>query len=271
MRKFIIPLLLAVILITSGCITFEEETTPCIEPEKFIDGRCCFDEDDNGVCDIDERSCPESCDDGDPCTNDHCSFETNFECVHDEITPCCGNGVCEDSEDMANECPEDCTVIDMTDFIHMHGGPDYMEDEKFVFIHTGSNETDRKTDFYLNITADDMDIDNIRVTYNCNDSATGGTIDSIDVDKVEVAEGYPLFGYENEFENDNYLIYTSFYSKNLGTDIDVDELDHGQTVEFRVKFNKKNYKTRSDLDCDFTFYFLEPLKKVRKNLKISYI
>jgi len=54
-----------------------------------------------------EDSCPD-CDDANTCTSDYCSSETGFACVHDEITPCCGNGICEDGEDTtncANECP----------------------------------------------------------------------------------------------------------------------------------------------------------------------
>lgn len=272
MKNLILPLLLLLIILSAGCITFEDETGPnCIDPEKSIGGRCCFDNDDNGVCDIDEKECPESCDDSDPCTNDYCSMQTNFECRHDGITPCCGNGECEPSEELANECPEDCVVIDITDFHHRYGGPDYMEGETFVFIHTGSNETDKKPDFYLNITASDGELKNIRVTYNCTDSQSGHKIDSINVDRVEVVPDYPQFGYENEYDDDYYTIYTSFYSKELLTNIEVDELPEGDTVEFRISLAKKDYKARSDLTCDFKFYFLEPLKSVVKKLKVSYI
>ncbi len=273
MKKYVIVFILISVILVAGCITIEEETPgpKCIEPEKLIDGRCCFDNDNNGVCDIDEKECPESCDDSNPCTKDYCSLETNFECKHDEIKPCCGNGECEESEDIANECPEDCVVIDMTDFEHMYGGPDYMEDDVFVFIHTGSNETDKKPDFYINITAADRKLVNIRATYNCTDSATGKVIDSINAERVELVEGYPEFGHENRFEDENYIIYTSFYSKETGTRINVNELEKGKTVQFRVRIFKKSYKVRSHLTCDFDFYFLEPLKHIRKQLKISYI
>ena len=273
MRKFILPFLMISVILVAGCIKFEEEPTgpTCIEPEKSIGGRCCFDEDGNGVCDIDEKECPESCDDSNACTRDHCSFETGFECKHDEIKPCCGNGECEESEDISNACPQDCVVIEMTDFYHRYSGPDYMIGDKFVFIHTGSNETDKKPDFYLNITARDRNLKNIRVTYNCTDSATKHIIDSIDVDRVEVVEGYPTFGHENKFESDDYTIYTSFYSNELKTRIDVSELLQGNAVEFRIRMFKKDYKVRSDLTCDFDFYFLDPLKHVIKRLEISYI
>ena len=274
MRKFILPFIMIFVIITAGCITFEEQETgpTCIEPEKAIGGRCCFDDDDNGVCDIDEKECPESCDDDDPCTNDHCSLQTSFECKHDEIKPCCGNGVCEESEDLANECPDDCVVIDMTDFFHRYTGPDYMEGDKFVFIHTGSNETDKKPDFYLNITAGDTKIWNIRATYNCTDSKTGHTIDSIEVDMIEVLQGYSEFGYENKFESDDYTIYSSFYSPvSKRWYIEINELDPGETTEFRISVTKNEYKVRSELTCDFDFYFLTPLKRVKKQLKISYI
>ncbi|MEE9323712.1 MAG: hypothetical protein V3U72_04160 [Candidatus Aenigmarchaeota archaeon] len=270
MRKFL-PLAVISVILIAGCVTFEEEGPTCIDPEKSIDNRCCFDMDDNGVCDIDEKECPESCDDDNPCTRDYCSLQTNFECSHDEIALCCGNGVCEESEDLANECPEDCVVIDMIDFYHQYSGPDYMDGDTFVFIHTGSNETDKKPDFYFNITASDSRIRNIRTTYNCTDSKTGHKIDSIGVDRIEVVEGYPEFGYESKFDNDDYTIYTSFYSKELKTGIEVIELVKGKTVEFRISVSKKDYKVRSDLTCDFDFYFLDPLKHVIKRLEISYI
>lgn len=42
--------------------------------------------------------CPDSCDDGDKCTRDYCSKATNYECKHDKIEPCEGNGICEVGE-----------------------------------------------------------------------------------------------------------------------------------------------------------------------------
>ncbi len=272
MRKFF-PFAIIFVILIAGCLTFEEETVPtCVDPEKLIGGRCCFDEDNNGVCDIDEKECPESCDDSNPCTKDSCSLHTNFECKHDIIKPCCGNGVCDKSEELANECPQDCMVIDMTDFFHRYGGPDYMEGDTFVFIHTGSNETDKKPDFYLNITASNTEIRNIRATYNCTDSATKHKIDSIDADRVEILEGYKELGYENKFESDDYTIYTSFFSLESKTWlIEVEKLDPGETTEFRIRTTKNQYKVRSELTCDFDFYFLSPLKHIRKQLKVSYI
>ncbi|MFH1447876.1 MAG: hypothetical protein ABIG39_03360, partial [Candidatus Micrarchaeota archaeon] len=51
--------------------------------------------------------CPSSCEDGDPCTDDICWEETGFECVHSTITPCCGNGFCENGES-SDSCLQDC-------------------------------------------------------------------------------------------------------------------------------------------------------------------
>lgn len=273
MRIIIVLLALSVILI-SGCITIGEppaEQPKCIEPEKLVNGTCCFDNDSNGVCDINEMSCPASCDDSNNCTMDYCSIQTNFECRHDKIKPCCGNGICEPNEDTANECPEDCTVIKMTDFIHSYTGPDYMENNTYVFIHTGSNETDKKPDFYLNITADKVKLRTISVTYNCTDSNTGHKIDSISSDRVEVIEDHPEFGYEKKFDSADYTIYSSFFSKELKSAIEVNELAIGKTVEFTIRIANKNYKVRSRLTCDFDFYFLEPSKHLKKQLKMSYI
>lgn len=273
MRIYFVLLAVSVIL-ASGCIAIGDQQAgqpECISPEKAINGMCCFDNDNNGVCDINEKACPASCDDSNKCTNDYCSLQTSFECRHDNMKPCCGNGECEANEDAANECPEDCTVIKMTDFIHSYTGPDYIENETYVFIHTGSNETDKKPDFYLNVTADKVKLRTISATYNCTDSNTGHKIDSISSDRVEVVEDYPEFGYEKKFDSVDYTIYTLFYSKELKSAIEISNLDVGKTVEFRISILNKNYKVRSKLTCDFDFYFLEPHKHVKKHLRISYI
>ena len=51
--------------------------------------------------------CPESCDDGNPATQDYCSKDTDFFCVHDPMPNKCGNFVCDASESKCS-CPEDC-------------------------------------------------------------------------------------------------------------------------------------------------------------------
>jgi len=55
-----------------------------------------------------EEKCPSSCDDNNKCTDDYCSEETGFKCMHKEIKPCCGNNVCEEDEkeSCASDCPE---------------------------------------------------------------------------------------------------------------------------------------------------------------------
>jgi len=84
--------------------------------------------------------CPESCDDGNPCTKDFCSSETNYQCEHSPIVgttegcqdlvetckqyqclesecqivtlaDCCGNGKCEAGENWET-CPQDCELCD---------------------------------------------------------------------------------------------------------------------------------------------------------------
>ncbi len=52
-------------------------------------------------------ACPVSCDDNDSCTADACSQETGYGCIHDQLTPCCGNFACEPGETYST-CPEDC-------------------------------------------------------------------------------------------------------------------------------------------------------------------
>ncbi|MBW3001781.1 hypothetical protein KY338_01305 [Candidatus Woesearchaeota archaeon] len=57
-----------------------------------------------------EVMCPKSCDDFNPCTADSCEKGL---CVHTPIIPCCGNGICEEGENMVN-CAEDCAKTTKT-------------------------------------------------------------------------------------------------------------------------------------------------------------
>ena len=54
-----------------------------------------------------KKTCPATCDDKNSCTEDVCSTETEFICQNNEITPCCGNGKCEEGETF-KECLKDC-------------------------------------------------------------------------------------------------------------------------------------------------------------------
>lgn len=60
-----------------------------------------------GPCKPCLRQCPIFYDDDDPCTVDICNSETDFKPIHEDIVPCCGNRMCEYTED-EGDCPEDC-------------------------------------------------------------------------------------------------------------------------------------------------------------------
>ena len=53
-------------------------------------------------------SCPIDCDDDDICTEDFCSSATNFDCFHSPIRPCCGDHICEEYETLM--CVKDCAI-----------------------------------------------------------------------------------------------------------------------------------------------------------------
>lgn len=55
--------------------------------------------------------CPASCDDGNPCTNDVCSKETDYKCKAISISNCCGNKTCELPE-VYETCSADCPNCD---------------------------------------------------------------------------------------------------------------------------------------------------------------
>jgi|GEM_PF-1575265 len=53
-----------------------------------------------------QKQCP-SCEDNNSCTGDSCSEETDYECIHEPVIPCCGNGECEEKENWTT-CSKDC-------------------------------------------------------------------------------------------------------------------------------------------------------------------
>lgn len=267
---FLLGTLLAIIVV-SGCIGEEVPPTPlqCTPPTTNINNMCCLDDNGNGVCDELEDSCPSSCDDNDPCTNDACSGATNFRCSHSKVYPCCGNDVCDQSEEVTNTCPEDCEVVNITDF-HYEGLPDYMEGDKFVFIHTGAVTYEYRI-FYLNITTALEQHKNIRYTFKCN-STQNPDIDSINAEANNVSDQALQFGMWNYFEDDAYKIYSYFLvEEKPHYRLDVDLLDYNQLANFRVKLQKKEPQKRDDIICLFNFYFTEPRKMVEKWLEVSFI
>jgi len=261
------------VVMVSGCIG-EDTTQPpgdtqpqCHSPKKMIGDVCCFDENDNGVCDMDEAGCPASCDDGDPCTNDTCSVSTDFKCVHETLYPCCGNGVCETDENVNNICPEDCEIIDMTDFQYLGVSAYPGEENVFVFLHTTHTESEEKV-FFLNITAGDEDIDKIGYTFKCN-SSKHKSLDSIDAEE-NVTEDTEIK--IHILEDEHYIIYSNFFVAKLAAyDVDIDKLDAGKEAQYLFRIEKKDVQKRDELSCLFKFYFMQPHKLVYKWLKISYI
>ena len=52
-----------------------------------------------------QRQC-DLCNDQNSCTKDVCDKSTKYQCSHEKIIPCCGNGICEENE----ICQADCTI-----------------------------------------------------------------------------------------------------------------------------------------------------------------
>ena len=273
-RKFIyLSALFLLMLLASGCIS--EETTPpdtstqgqCNPPKKMIGQICCTDDNNNGICDIEDIGCPSSCDDGNACTNDTCTANTDFKCVHEMAYPCCGNGECEYEENVNNVCPEDCTVIKMSDFKY-RGIPDYMDGDRFVFIHTGTNENEQRV-FYLNLTAGNEGMENLRYTFTCN-STQHTNLDSINSEQDNLTDDVDMT--INKLDDTHYLVYTNFYLDDSGVFArNIDSLTGGEKVSFHFSIKKNEPQLRDELTCLVKFYFMQPTKMVYKWLKISYI
>ena len=273
-------LLLGVLLLVvfvSGCIG-DEAVNPggttqqplCATPKKMIGDVCCFDDNNNNICDMDEAGCPSSCDDSKPCTNDTCSGLTDFKCAHEMITPCCGNDICDNDEEVNNICPEDCVVIGISDFIY-DGTPDFIEDETFVFIHTSAVEMMYRL-FFINITApDDNLMENIRYTFKCN-STQNTNLDSIDSDPENITDDDYKFGRFNVWEDNNYEIHSFFFMEVYPAyRLDILQMEANERGAFYFKIKKKEPQKRDELSCMFKFYVMNPRKMVQKPIRISYI
>jgi len=123
-----------------GCTPEQEEQVKNLVKENrcsAYNGYLCSAPDDCGVpyldviesycCPIPCESCNQSCDDGNGCTEDSCSKNTNYECKYEELIPCPNNGICEKGEFNGNsphcpgepyatsasinentDCPQDC-------------------------------------------------------------------------------------------------------------------------------------------------------------------
>ncbi|MFH0956726.1 MAG: hypothetical protein V1813_02595 [Candidatus Aenigmatarchaeota archaeon] len=275
-KTWFLALAIVAILLSSGCIGGETPVPgadtggTCNLPKKMIGNVCCDDANGNTVCDIDDIGCPPSCDDGNACTNDSCSADTDFACVHAAVVPCCGNGVCDPSEDAANECSADCTVISISKF-KLKGTPDFMEGNKFVFIHTGSAESEQRV-FYLNLTAGSDGMENIRYTFKCN-STQHKSLDSINSEVYNLTDDdEDAYARINKLEDDYYLIYTNFFREKTATyGRELEELEGGEGASFHFSIQKKDPQLRDELSCLVKFYFMQPRKIVEKWLYISYI
>lgn len=108
-------------LVGSGSIVIAcDDGLFCNGLETFVGGSCQPGTDPcpGAYCDEAADRCREcvadtDCEDGDLCTTDHCDTQLS-ECVNDPIVPCCGNAVCEPSEDECT-CSTDCGVPPATE------------------------------------------------------------------------------------------------------------------------------------------------------------
>ncbi len=77
-----------------------------------IDKVCCG----NGICELEEthitcmKDCPD-CNDRNECTKDQYDYYAQ-KCLNQIITPCCGNGVCDQGAETSLDCQADCPDCD---------------------------------------------------------------------------------------------------------------------------------------------------------------
>lgn len=82
MRKLFFVLVILSVLIISGCVESNGVSNVKYSQPEYTP----------------PPSCPTSCDDSDNCTRDYCSKDTDYNCTHQVVKPCCGDGVCEAGE-----------------------------------------------------------------------------------------------------------------------------------------------------------------------------
>ncbi len=107
-KLFFIGLLLSILFLISGCSC----PNSCEDINPLTNDICS--KDTNFQCQHTPK-CPESCEDNNKCTNDICSESTNYECKYEEINPCCGNSICESGE--YKSCSTDCPNNDLSKFV----------------------------------------------------------------------------------------------------------------------------------------------------------
>lgn len=127
-KTILIPLVLSLLVLISSCTTGTVIKKPFCKPPyiEYKAGECCLDQDDNKICDEDEKpkcgdekcngdetkcSCPQDCGE---CSGDvgvcHEYYCFGKDCLKRAKKNCCGNGDCETGETYGN-CPSDCSDI----------------------------------------------------------------------------------------------------------------------------------------------------------------
>ena len=93
------------VVLMSGCITEKEEEFVCNPPYIKVAGKCCLDQNNNGICDKDESECTtdSDCPEGKICKDEKC-IEKPPECTSDRDCP--EGKICKD-EKCVEKPPED--------------------------------------------------------------------------------------------------------------------------------------------------------------------
>lgn len=129
LARFLVGLLLAGLILISGCVEKECETgTDCLAKECFtsecVDNKCSYspvpDCCGNKICEPGEtyescyQDCP-NCDDKNDCTIDEFDFHEQ-KCVNTpSFSPCCGDGKCDEGRETDLNCSKDCPDCDDND------------------------------------------------------------------------------------------------------------------------------------------------------------
>jgi len=97
MQNKILIIMILCLILTIGC----QKTTEPLSEENISETE-----------QIVQPTCPDNCDDGNPCTRDNCSEQTNYTCVHEKMLVCCGDGICEINRgENISSCNEDCKKL----------------------------------------------------------------------------------------------------------------------------------------------------------------
>ena len=240
MKLYILILLLFVLILISGCNN--KEASISSESISCGDGICLAEESCNCVdCQNEERcrgkeiektKVPLLCNDNNKCTEDSYNIRTG-KCEFEEIVPCCGDNICEESE-MCNEatrttgCVADCGIMCGPFLITSDSKDGVEKDRAFNCADENCIETvensfvisnNSKISLFL-INTGEISTDIVTSKFNCQLNYYRSSVDGEKINGVLFRDYFnnreqDVRGVSGKLKEDNYAEYTLEFEYDL--------------------------------------------------------